>query len=64
VLKSFRGHFGGVFAYFLVRIKLSTTSRIELSRYIIDNNKMESLSETQWDVLIEGTGLQQSLLAL
>lgn len=27
-------------------------------------NDMESLSETQWDVVIEGTGLQQSLLAL
>jgi hypothetical protein len=25
---------------------------------------MESLSETTWDVLISGTGLQQSLLAL
>jgi hypothetical protein len=25
---------------------------------------MESLSETQWDVVISGTGLQQSLLAL
>jgi hypothetical protein len=26
--------------------------------------KMEALSETPWDVVIEGTGLQQSLLAL
>lgn len=25
---------------------------------------MESLSDTQWDVVISGTGLQQSLLAL
>jgi hypothetical protein len=27
-------------------------------------NIMESLSETHWDVVIDGTGLQQSLLAL
>jgi hypothetical protein len=26
--------------------------------------KMQSLSETEWDVVISGTGLQQSLLAL
>jgi RAB protein geranylgeranyltransferase component A len=26
--------------------------------------KMESLSDTLWDVVISGTGLQQSLLAL
>ena len=25
---------------------------------------METLSETKWDVVISGTGLQQSLLAL
>jgi hypothetical protein len=28
------------------------------------NTKMESLSDTVWDVVICGTGLQQSLLAL
>lgn len=28
------------------------------------NANMESLSETHWDLVIEGTGLQQSLLAL
>jgi len=29
-----------------------------------DTQPMESLSETKWDVVIAGTGLAQSLLAL
>lgn len=28
------------------------------------SNKMEGLADTTWDVVIEGTGLEQSLLAL
>jgi hypothetical protein len=32
--------------------------------YLPKPKGMESLSETTWDVLISGTGLQQSLLAL
>ena len=35
-----------------------------LSFSTLQNGKMESLSETKWDVVINGTGLQQSLLAL
>jgi len=27
-------------------------------------HNMESLADTEWDVVISGTGLQQSLLAL
>ncbi len=43
----------------------STTSKIEsLSKRSYLQIFMESLSDTTWDVLIAGTGLSQSLLAL
>jgi hypothetical protein len=34
------------------------------SSLTISTSTMESLSDTLWDVVIGGTGLQQSLLAL
>ena len=41
----------------------ATTSRLA-SGVDNDTQPMESLSETKWDVVIAGTGLAQSLLAL
>jgi hypothetical protein len=55
--------FGGFFCQdFFVRF-LSHNFRLT-SDVDNDTQPMESLSETKWDVVIAGTGLAQSLLAL
>lgn len=38
------------------------TSTVRKAEWV--SNKMEGLADTTWDVVIEGTGLEQSLLAL
>jgi hypothetical protein len=47
------------FSVFFFSSLLQLQTRHNLSLYT-----MESLSDTQWDVVISGTGLHQSLLAL
>jgi len=43
--------------------KMTLPSLSDISIFSYSSN-MESLDNTEWDVLIVGTGLQQSLLAL
>ena len=43
--------------------KMALPSSSDISIFFYSSN-METLDNTEWDVLIVGTGLQQSLLAL
>ena len=46
------------------RLYIFSATQLSLSQTFENGNIMESLSDTVWDVVLSGTGLSQSLLAL